>query len=758
MNKDNLRGTMDSIQAALNGAGIRVYPNSVTTTENGLTLALADGARGDVLAVSGKTAGTGFRGEAKGEWLLCPLTHENRVALNRLLPYTKPSAFGREATSIGLGDRLGVVGPAQLKAIDGTRLKPVLAQQSMREMKLTGRTFDDVIDAASWAVFQYGWKKEWGADGDHLKNAEDISAAVCAGCSMITLDCSEALNRPDGRADAQKDETVRQYRNDSALHALGIPVSEAMMREVMRVYDGAIALAKQVWETVLAPAGWRIDFEISLDETAETTTYLAHYYVASELEKSGVEVNSLAPRFVGEFHKGVDYRGDLQAFAADIAMHARIADHFGHKLSIHSGSDKFGVFPLIGAHTRGRFHLKTAGTNWLSAVRALAEREPELYRRMHAAALEHFVQARAYYEVHTDVTKIPDIASLPDSALPALFTADDSRQLIHITYGFLIGKEAPLRDEIFAALRKNRDAVDERVSSHIRAHVEALGLAAGSFRPKLCLTMTKKIIGSAPFLYEGDFCEGVRYAKKLGYDCVEIHVANPGELELDRLGQALSETGVTVSALGTGRVYVNDGLSLIDDDPDVRAKAAGRLRQFLDAAAQLKCLVIIGCVRGNVPNGARYDLYLGRFADAMRELDSYASQKNVFMVLEPINRYENNFLCNVGECAEFIRQNALTHTRILLDTFHMNIEEADAAQCVKTYAPYLAYVHAADSNRLVPGKGHVDFAGVFRMLSEAGYTGAVSAELLPLPSKEEAAEAWIQSVRSILERCPAGKA
>ncbi|MEA5048103.1 MAG: tagaturonate epimerase family protein [Eubacteriales bacterium] len=756
MNKANAETNAleKTLQQTMNDGDMRIYPNSIQTTQSGLTLAMIEREDADVLAIAGVTVGLGFQGENVGEWLICPLTHENRVALNRILSFTSPSPLGRDTTSIGLGDRLGVVGAAQLKAIDNTCMKPVLSQQSMREMNLTGRTFDDVIDAASWSVFRYGWKSGWAADGDHLKRIDDIRAAVHAGCTMITLDCSDELGKPSDRTDLVEKDTLQAYLCDPVLHALGIPVSENTMLKVMRIYDGAIALAQRVWESVLAPAGQQIDFEISLDETSETTTYLAHYYTAAELERRNVLVNSLAPRFVGEFHKGVDYKGDLQAFAADIAMHAKIADHFGYKLSIHSGSDKFSVFPLIGVHTRGRFHIKTAGTNWLSAIRVIAERDPALYRRIHAVALENFQKARSYYEVHTDLTRIPDITTMADDALPKLFEADDSRQLIHITYGFLIGKGAPLSKEIFSALRANRVEVDEHVCTHIAKHIETLGLGKTTFYPKLSLTMTPKIIGSAPFLYEGDFREGIRYANGLGYDCVEIHVAKPGELDLERLQETLKETGTSVSALGTGRVYVNDGLSLIDDIPEVRQSAINRLRQFLDAASLLKCIVIIGCVRGNVPDMRQYSLYLDRFAEGMRKLDAYASKKSVTMVLEPINRYENNFLCNVSECAEFIGQNALTHTKILLDTFHMNIEEADFSQCVGIYAPYIAYVHAADSNRLVPGKGHIDFVKLLQILFDAGYKGVVSAELLPFPTKDDAAHAWLRSMRAILERLP----
>lgn len=745
----------ERLSKAFPACTVKLYPASVAKAASGATLAMAEFDGEDRLVCHcNRGECCGLSGTLHGEWLVCALTHANRLVLNALLVDTAPCALGRVSATVGLGDRLGLAGDAQLAAIAQTRVKPVLAQQSMREMQLTGRTFDDVIDAASFAVFRSGWREGWGADGDHLKNADDIARAVAAGCTMITLDCSDALNLHDGVESETLADCFARYARDEGLRELGLPVDEALISAARTIYGGAIRLARRVWQELLLPAGRAIDFEISLDETAETTTYFAHYYVANELATCGVTINSLAPRFVGAFHKGVDYQGDLQEFSANFLMHQRIASHFGHKLSVHSGSDKFSVFPIIGAHSGARFHLKTSGTNWLSAARVLAQTEPALFRRMAACAIAHFDEARRYYEVHAQLDRVPDIESLPDAALPELFEQPDSRQLIHITYGFLIGRDAPLRAEIFAALKKRRQEVDAAICAHIERHILALGMQRKRFAPRLCLTLTREIIGSAPFLCEGDFCAGVRQAKAYGYNCVEIHVANPDELALERLMPTLRETGMAVSALGTGRVYVNDGLSLIDGDPAVRAAALERLLRFIDAAEALRCVVIIGCLRGNIPAAEQAAECLSRLAESVREADAYAKKRGVTIVFEPINRYENNFLCTAREIVAFIEENRLESTRILLDAFHMNIEEADPVETVERYAPYVAYFHAADSNRLTPGEGHLNFRALFGALAASGYQGDISAECLPRPTKEQAAKNWIQNVKSLLASLP----
>ena len=126
------------------------------------------------------------------KWL--SLTHENRLTLNRFLPYTAPQAFGTQVATMGLGDRLGIASPGHIQTIRGKDIRPVLAQQSIRELALTGRTYEDVLDAAAYAVFQEGYKDGYGADGDHLKKEEDIEYALRLGFTMLTLDCSENID------------------------------------------------------------------------------------------------------------------------------------------------------------------------------------------------------------------------------------------------------------------------------------------------------------------------------------------------------------------------------------------------------------------------------------------------------------------------------------------------------------------------------------------------------------------------------------
>ena len=214
---------------------------------------------------------------------------------------------------------------------------------------------------------------------------------------------------------------------------------------------------------------------MSIDETATPTTPLEHFFVAHELIRRGAKPATIAPRFCGDFQKGIDYIGDLAQFDREMAVHAAIARHFGYKLSIHSGSDKFSAFPAIGKHTRGTFHVKTAGTNWLEAMGVIAKVDPALYREVHAYALEAFPEATVYYHVTTNLDNIPALDTLTDVQLPSLFDNNDSRQLIHITYGLILN-HGDFKERLYTLWRENAEAYAQALERHIGRHMQELGV------------------------------------------------------------------------------------------------------------------------------------------------------------------------------------------------------------------------------------------------------------------------------------------
>lgn len=268
----------------------------------------------------------------------------------------------------------------------------------------------------------------------------------------------------------------------------------------------------------------------------------------------------------------------------------------------------------------------------------------------------------------------------------------------------------------------------------------------------LALSVVDHIIGGAPYMCQGDFADRIRYAAKLGYDGIEINISNPNLLNLDSIREAVAETGVNITAFGTGRVYVNEGISLTDEDPAIRKQAMSRLRTFLEIAAEFNSLTIIGCIRGNIKDPKDEGRVLQMFADALTKLEQTTPGDGNLFVLEPINRYENNFLCNVEDTAAFIHNSGLKRTKILMDTFHMNIEDPDFVQTILQYGKDAAYVHIADSNRKYPGCGHTDFESILRAFRDVGYSGPFCAECHANGDLDAGCAAWIQVTRQMLDK------
>ncbi|TYP53248.1 tagaturonate epimerase family protein [Thermosediminibacter litoriperuensis] len=422
------------------------------------------------------------------------LNHDNAIVLRRWFPFTAPVTFGKEGMSIGLGDRLGIASPGHLRLIRNTKVRPVLAQQSVRELNLTGRTYEDVLDAASWAVFQEGYRSGFSADGDHLKTESEVKMVLDLGFTMITLDCSEKINNtatfmPKDQIETEYQKLPGEYRKalevsylgkEFSLRDLVITFDKESLQKIAVVYGEALTFIKHIYLNVIRPAGKKVDFEVSIDETITPTTPQAHFFVASELEKMGVEVTSLAPRFCGEFQKGIDYIGDLEQFEREFKIHAAIADYFGYRLSIHSGSDKFKVFPIIGRYTGGRVHVKTAGTNWLEALKVIARKEPELFREIYKFAVSHFNEAKKYYHVTADWTTVPDVSKMTDEDLPQVLGQNDVRQVLHITYGLILTSKDEkgkylFRDAIYNILNSHEEDYYKVLGEHLEKHLSLLG-------------------------------------------------------------------------------------------------------------------------------------------------------------------------------------------------------------------------------------------------------------------------------------------
>ena len=467
--------------SALRAAGASVYEASADQSGD-TACAVARDADGKFLAAAGNV--TAFTGTDCAGYRRCPLTNENAAVLQSLFPWAKPVSHRGHPFTIGLGDRLGLATPGHVRAIAPYGAFPVLAQQSIRELTLTNRSFTDVISAAAFGVFEAGYKGGYGADGDHQKRKDEIKYAIDSGCSMITLDCSEKI---DAAAALLSDEEIaaryaalpenvrshyeQRYLNGELpiLGSLGAAELQRIVVVFWQAVDHAIDCYRYIEEIRTAD----VDFELSIDETRTITTPAEHLVIAMELDAAGIRPDSVAPHFSGEFEKGIEYAGCLRDFARDFEIHQQIADRFGYKLSVHSGSDKFSVFSTVGRVTKGHVHVKTAGTNWLEAMAVVAEHNPDLYRRAHKYALENRPEAEKYYHVSTDPNTIPDIDLQCDAYLPEYLNLPASRQTMHIAYGLLLTQDW-FRSEFYAFMDAHEQEYSDRLVAHIGRHLRYL--------------------------------------------------------------------------------------------------------------------------------------------------------------------------------------------------------------------------------------------------------------------------------------------
>jgi len=460
--------------------GFAIFDKSVNSVGEAAVYMAKDGDK-TIIIIIGKNS-AGFKAVDIGDGKFrAELTHENAVVLRKHFPWTAPVRGLHKFMSFGLGDRLGIAALGHIDLFKNKDVFPVFAQQSVRELKFTGRTYDDVLDAVTFAVFREGYKKGYGADGDHLKTKEDVELALSYGFTMITLDCSNHIkkNVTAQNAPALPQKYIDKYLSEE-FDIEGIPLvfSKEELAICVEIFEGAISFAEEIYNFI-NDSKHEADLEISLDETELSTTPLQHYFVARELLDAGIIFSTIAPRFCGEFQRGLDYSGDKAQFEKELNVHAAIARSLGYKLSFHSGSDKFSIFPIIGKVTRGNFHIKTSGTNWLEAMRLAALKEPALYREIHSYALSVFNEAKKIYQVKADTAKIPDISALKDEEVSKLFNNNDVRQLIHVTYGHILNYKNSsgsfvFKDRLFNLWLKYENDYRSALVKHIGKHLELL--------------------------------------------------------------------------------------------------------------------------------------------------------------------------------------------------------------------------------------------------------------------------------------------
>ncbi|MEW5785759.1 MAG: sugar phosphate isomerase/epimerase family protein [Bacillota bacterium] len=266
---------------------------------------------------------------------------------------------------------------------------------------------------------------------------------------------------------------------------------------------------------------------------------------------------------------------------------------------------------------------------------------------------------------------------------------------------------------------------------------------------KFSVTAAEQAPKSVPILLRGNLYNCIDEAHQIGYSYMEIHLRWAGQVDWARMKAFCEEKGFHISTIGTGMGYIVDKLSLTDGDLIVRKNAVKRLKEHIDLSEKLKCGVIIGSMKGHITETNHYRKYEGYCLDGIKQLADYAGSKGVPLFLEAINRYELNFLNTVDDTLDFINKLANPWVRILIDTFHMNIEEANLEESIARCGGKLGHVHLADSNRRYPGAGHLDFKKIINSLRRIHYDGYGALECLNYPNPRIAAKRGLELLETI---------
>jgi hypothetical protein len=485
---------IEDIQEA---AGVTIYPASLTRAQD-VTVFYARDEREKYVGALGwdKLDGSAAGEHEERPIILGPCNHANADAIRSLVSWTGPSAVGRGA-SAGLGDMLGASGGGHIQAIEeiGPAVAPVLAQLSVREMRLVGRPAQEVLDAATWGVLQSGYRKGFAAEAVDLRDTTDLLTAIRGGFTIFSLNpCEEVpLLPPDadigwlaevyGEVDFDLLETTGEEMAANYVDR-SIPLGDGteirfdgsdFVQTVVRM--GPVLMAVVKMARLLDEKGPdQRSLVVALHEMPTPTTVEEHYFVANELRRLGVQVGGLSPSLpCGEVLSRCSCSPDgMREWAT---RHAAVAKRCGpYKIVIAEGAGKQRLLRILAEATDGKMHTRLEGLGYLEAMRVVAAVEQRLFREILPFAVECFSNGLKAFNVKASPADLPPLEDIDNKELFRLLDNVTARQILYATVGAILTGQGGqrFREPIYRTIHANEELFYAFLKSAFLSHLQAV--------------------------------------------------------------------------------------------------------------------------------------------------------------------------------------------------------------------------------------------------------------------------------------------
>lgn len=266
---------------------------------------------------------------------------------------------------------------------------------------------------------------------------------------------------------------------------------------------------------------------------------------------------------------------------------------------------------------------------------------------------------------------------------------------------------------------------------------------------KTSITAIEQAGWNTPLVLRGNFEDSIAAASALGYDGIEMHLADSDALDKQDIVSALRRSHIELTSIGTGPSYSQNGIFLTSSSPEIRREAVRRMKGHIRFGSEHGAVVIIGLIKGQKKDCREPDQYMQYFRAGMEECVREAERRGVTIAFEMIDRFESDWLNTVDEGLELLEYFQSEKLTLHLDTFHMNIEEPDCVKSILKAGKRIGHVHVADSDRWYPGHAHYDFEATFAALRQVGYTGAAALESFLYPEPEIAAALALEKIKPL---------